>query len=84
MADFDFMGYSLRTPDWRYTVWVPMDGATERVDWTRPVFDELYAVSGDVPFDFDFAGYAVNVAAAHADVVEELRGELRGEVESWY
>lgn len=27
-ADFDFMGYSLRTKDWRYTLWLPWNGQT--------------------------------------------------------
>ena len=78
------MGYTVRTPQWRYTAWVPMDNATARVDWTRPVADELYAVAGDTPYDFDFAGYAANVASSHLDVVSELRDDLRREVATWY
>jgi hypothetical protein len=55
VSAFDFMGYTMNNPgadgteNWRYTVWVPMDNATSRVDWTRPdIYDELYNQSGDV------------------------------------
>lgn len=46
---FQWMGYSLRTEGWRYTAWLPWDGATlkarfpeTRRNGTDAFYDELY------------------------------------------
>ena len=82
---WDFMGYSMLTADgWRYTVWVPMDHATSRVDWTRPTFDELYNQTQDKGESFDFAEYSNNVAPQFPAKVNEYRAFMQAAVESWY
>ncbi len=55
VSNFDFMGYTMISNDvsitnggkWRYTIWASWDNTTERVDWTRPTYDELYDQSSD-------------------------------------
>ena len=69
---------------WRFTAWVPMDNATARVDWSRPVQHELYDLRGDDGSDFDFDGYSVNAAADHPALVQKMHAELRAAVDSWY
>ena len=56
------MGYSMRTPQWRYTEWLrwncsvhdPMscDGASVVPQWSKPIGVELYNHSGDPSRDF--------------------------------
>lgn len=85
VTDFDFMGYTMITAEgWRYTVWVEMNNMTSRVNWTRPVFDELYDLTADLLNDFDFDAYAVNVASAHPELVTTMREQLHAAVDSWY
>ena len=85
VSDFDFMGYSVITPDgWRYTLWASMDNATERVDFTKPLFDELYNQTDDTGSDFDHDSYFYNVAQQNADRVADLRASLIAAVETWY
>lgn len=88
VALFDFMGYSMRTPEWRFTAWVPMGANSSRVDWSKRVYHELYDVDGDgmggKPLDFDWDGYAVNVAAHHPELVKRMHAELKSAVDSWY
>jgi iduronate 2-sulfatase len=38
----DWMGYSIRTDDWRYTAWVKWDGSTLQPEWTSVNATELY------------------------------------------
>ena len=83
--EFDYMGYSMRTADgWRFTAWVPMDNATSRVDWTKPVEHELYDLRTDPGSDFDFDGYSENVASQHPEMVEAMAKELQKAVGTWY
>mgnify|MGYP006095694289 CR=1 FL=1 len=42
---FGFMGYTVRTTQWRYTVWVPWKGATAEPDWEGDYAGE-YSGSG--------------------------------------
>ena len=92
VTDFDFMGYTVLTTEggnvWRYTLWAPMNSSTQRVDFNGTLYDELYNQtgdgSGDGAVDFDFAGYALNVAQANPAVVETLRPALIDAVLSWY
>jgi len=51
---FTSMGYSVRTSDFRYTVWLYWDGAKLQGDFTRdPIGVELYDHAADVESDFD-------------------------------
>jgi len=46
-AQFDFMGYSIRTAQWRYTQWLAWDGAALAPLWDGAFEEELYAHAGD-------------------------------------
>ena len=73
----DWMGLSVRTQDWRYTVWHRF--GSEGINWEAAIGgEELYSYyPGDVdifrsPNNFEnVAGDPVN-----ADVVNELRGYI--------
>jgi iduronate 2-sulfatase len=41
-TQMDFMGYSVRTRDWRFTEWVEWDGAKLEPAWNASVGSELY------------------------------------------
>lgn len=87
-ADFNFMAYSMRTAEWRYTAWVPWDTASLSADWSRLGVQggqELYDLANDTGRDFDFPGYSTNLAAdpAYSAVAARLLARLRAAVESW-
>ena len=86
LAEFDYMGYSVRTNEWRFTAWAHLDNATLRVDWEQPVAVELYDVAEDDGRSFDFDGYSVNLAplGKHNETVDRLLTELKAAVASWY
>jgi hypothetical protein len=75
-SQFDFMGYSVRNADWRYTAWLPWDGAALRAEWDGEAVEELYAHTGDVGGSFDDYENA-NEAAANPQVAAALRARLR-------
>mmetsp|Transcript_14601 Transcript_14601/g.45228 ORF Transcript_14601/g.45228 Transcript_14601/m.45228 type:complete len:625 (-) Transcript_14601:33-1907(-) len=85
-ADIDVMGYSLRTRDWRYTLWLRWAG--DHADWSEKgtLAVELYDLrrSGSCDADFDdFDDFErENVADAHAHVAlrARLRARLAGRV----
>eukprot|EP00754_Rhynchopus_humris_P038177 Rhum_TRINITY_DN20841_c0_g1::Rhum_TRINITY_DN20841_c0_g1_i1::g.172213::m.172213/K01136/IDS; iduronate 2-sulfatase len=73
-ADFTVMGYSVRVPDYRYTVWLHWDGAKLVGDFARrPIAEELYLHLHDTENDFD-AFENINRASdpAHAATVATL------------
>ena len=96
---FGWMGYSIRTVEWRYTVWLPWNGTTQTADWevlkdVRPGrYEELYAhgprgQNGTADWhSFDNEGN--NLAAAepllpaHAHAIAILRARLHAAVISW-
>jgi len=72
------MGYSMRTADYRYTVWLPFDRAVMAVDWDAPVFEEeLYDHRGETLEDYTHQEL-VNVAKkpSFLKVVTSLRTQL--------
>eukprot|EP00756_Hemistasia_phaeocysticola_P044740 Hpha_TRINITY_DN18529_c0_g1::TRINITY_DN18529_c0_g1_i1::g.195211::m.195211/K01136/IDS; iduronate 2-sulfatase len=83
--DFVYMGYSIRTQEWRYTEWALWNGTTLRPKWFDDVtaenaIVELYDHRGDVPG----IGQRVwdefeneNVASANLEVVRELSTRVR-------
>ena len=80
------MGYSVRTAEWRYTLYVPFDNATFTGDFDAkvpPLGEELYDHRGaaSVVMDFDEDGEAINVAQnpENAEVVRAMRALLRQE-----
>jgi len=70
-----FMGYTLRTPQWRYTEWLKWNGTSLAADWDESVGVELYSHAGDDGSDFD-AFENVNQAKDHPDVATQLRNKL--------
>ncbi|XP_065192922.1 iduronate 2-sulfatase-like isoform X2 [Sycon ciliatum] len=75
-ADFHYMGYSIRTADYRYTEWVPWIGGELRGNWSTVVGRELYDHRQDD--ETDFSDYEnVNLAAREPAVVQQLSAALR-------
>jgi len=85
-----YMGYSVRSHTWRYTVWMPVtpnENDTSRpaliTDWsatatsTPPRFTELYDHRGDNGTDYDWPGNNVNVAfdRANAAVISRMHDQ---------
>ena len=74
-SNFTAMGYSVRVPEWRYTVWLAWDGERLRGDFSAtPLGVELYAHSEAEPLvDFD-AHENVNLAWSpmHAATAKRL------------
>ena len=74
-----YMGYSIRTPEWRYTSWMPWDRKAMRAMWDgKPYAVELYDHSGDPEAENDHNQSDVeNVASQHEDIVEQLQAQLK-------
>jgi iduronate 2-sulfatase len=73
---FDYMGYSVRTAEWRFTAWLAWDGQTLKGQWAvGPKFyaEELYSHHNDTGTDHD-AYENANVAdqAQHTALKEQL------------
>jgi iduronate 2-sulfatase len=76
-SDFDFMSYSLRTPDWRYTLWLEWDKAALAPRWEGgSEAEELYGHRGDDSSDMDRWENS-NLAPGKPAVVARLRAQLR-------
>ena len=71
------MGYSIRTPKWRYTAWMIWDREAMKAEWApaRPYAYELYDHSGD-PNDPNQSDVE-NVADQNELIVKLLQAELR-------
>jgi len=75
------MGYSIRTLEWRLTMWQPFNTTTYLADWhTPPIAVELYDHRGENMSDFDSFELA-NVAAdeAHAPTLAAMQARLRAQ-----
>ena len=75
---FAFMGYSMRTPQWRYTLWLPWEQEKLVAKWDAVASDtreELYGHDGDDSTDMDRWENA-NVATAQPAVAARLRTQL--------
>eukprot|EP00729_Bicosta_minor_P018329 gene18329-30585_t len=60
---FEYMGLSVRTSDWRYSLWCKWDGATLAVDWESCGKPELYNHTADTAlYDVEHNGEADNIA----------------------
>eukprot|EP00038_Savillea_parva_P000752 m.98441 g.98441 ORF g.98441 m.98441 type:complete len:681 (-) comp10258_c0_seq1:18-2060(-) len=86
LSDFDYMGYTVRTANRRFTAWVPMNSTSLRANWNGTVATELYDLTNDTGRDFDFDGYSFNLAtdASYAGEVATLLSQLHEEVDTWY
>lgn len=60
------MGYTIRTPLWRYTAWLPWNASLLAADWSEPAGwkwgMELYNHSSDTGMDLDCQAETVNLA----------------------
>ena len=70
--DVTVMGYSLRTPDWRYTEWAAFDGKADggrgRVNFSAPLYGvELYDHRGSVGDVNDFDAHENENLANHPE-----------------
>ncbi|XP_065191322.1 iduronate 2-sulfatase-like [Sycon ciliatum] len=71
----DYMGYTIRTDQYRYTEWFRWNGTELRADLSQAVARELYDHHGDDGTDFD-SFENENVAAEQASLADELSAEL--------
>lgn len=77
----DWMGYSIRTDDWRYTAWVGWNGSTLQPIWDTINATELYAhqIQTSGPTDQDFDAWE-NENLAHdpknAATIQHLHSQL--------
>lgn len=82
------MGYSMRTDDWRYTVWVPWNTTTFAPMWDQPFGgEELYDHRDprcNEKANFDLCENR-NMAkdASLAEIKDELFAKLRSVVDSY-
>eukprot|EP00040_Diaphanoeca_grandis_P035546 m.223825 g.223825 ORF g.223825 m.223825 type:complete len:561 (+) comp33412_c0_seq1:77-1759(+) len=90
-SGIEFMGYTVRSAEWRYTEWLMWDGASlcpktpttlqgASSDVLASKLIELYDHSNDTAlFDLDVAEYQ-NVASSHMDVVQQMRDVLHTKI----
>lgn len=69
------MGYTVRTPDWRYTLWVVWNNVTLTPNWDGPKAEELYNHTNDDSSSFDL-WENVNVAKEHPETAKTLETQL--------
>ena len=76
-SQLQFMGYSVRTNDWRYTEWVSWNGTTLQPKWDVVNATELYdhrIVPNTGTIDGDFDGWEnANVAEQFRNVTAKLK-----------
>lgn len=73
---YTVMGYSVRTDQWRYTVWLRWDGTRLQGDFdSSPVGVELYSHQGDTDFDFDkFENENLADQAKYDTIIKKMHG----------
>ena len=91
---FDWMGLSVRDPEWRFTLWLEWDGVALAPLWEREVGAELYSHTGDGGLgasmfdDFENRNLASAAAnpqptAAQLDAMARLRAVLKAHQQRW-
>ncbi|XP_065192923.1 iduronate 2-sulfatase-like [Sycon ciliatum] len=75
-TQFDYMGYSIRTADYRYTEWVTWIGSELKGNWSNVVARELYDHKADDGTDLS-AFENTNIAASQPAVVQQLSAAVR-------
>jgi arylsulfatase A-like enzyme len=79
--EFGYMGYSIRTNEWRYTEWPKWNGATLKPEWSTVANrTELYDHRTDTETSLAFEH--VNVAAQNPTITAQLSQLLRQAVDS--
>ena len=74
-----YIGYSVRTPEWRYTGWMPYDIKSLEADWSKgPYAVELYDHRGHPDIENDpNQSELKNEADDNKDIVEMLQKQLK-------
>ena len=72
---FNYMGYTVRTPDWRYTLWLVWDNVTLTPDWDGVRAEELYNHTNDNSSSFDL-WENVNLVKEHPEAAKALETQL--------
>lgn len=88
--DFDWMGYSVRSDAYRYTLYVTWDGAIKKPNWNETYAQELYDHRDDDSLDFDgqiseplnLLGNGPAAEAAHQATASALRKVLMAQFSS--
>lgn len=77
------MGYSIRTSDWRLTIWLPFNNTVFVAEWdATPIAVELYDHrDAQVVLDFDRDGEHENVASdpENAQIIADLSAQLKAQ-----
>mmetsp|Transcript_5125 Transcript_5125/g.15625 ORF Transcript_5125/g.15625 Transcript_5125/m.15625 type:complete len:636 (-) Transcript_5125:95-2002(-) len=76
-ANISYMGYTVRTADWRWVSFHLWDGASLRPQCDE-LATELYPHTGDTGASFDSGFETVNVVDQNPDVAAQMRPLLRG------
>lgn len=85
-ADLDYMGYSIRTDQYRFTQWFVWDGEALMPKWDQVVGTELYDHSEDTSTAPDMDQFEnVNLAddPSRSATVAQLAAQLKAEVLKW-
>ena len=72
----DFMGYSVRTAQWRYTAWYHWNKKALVPHWDGSFAEELYNHTGDHSTGFD-RWDNVNLAPRLPHIAQKLRQQLK-------
>ena len=78
-SEFTYMGYSVRTAQWRFTAWLAWNGTSLGGDWQNINSTELYDHSHDMGVGIAaFDDYEnENLASTHPDVASQLLLRLK-------
>ena len=74
---FDWMGYSVRTRAWRYSLWCAWDGSRLAPDWRNCTGDELFDHRGDAALPPFAPDLVENVNLANTPALAATQAELR-------
>lgn len=80
-SEYDWMGMSMRTSDWRYVIWCQWDGARLKADWTNCTRPELYDHRGEKPAIYDvdhFENSNLALKPQYSSVVSQMHLYLKG------
>lgn len=68
------MGYTLRVPKWRYTVWVAFNSTTVSNDWNMPIHgEELYSHKDDFTTNkFDYYE-SISLVSTFPEVASKMK-----------
>ena len=80
-----FMGYTMRTSNYRYTAWFSWNTTTLRPNLSEIGGEELYNLTTDVGTNFDLPAYQRSVAgdSSYNQILIESRNYLTEVVEGW-